>query len=113
MKKLFVLLILAALLLAGCKDKPAPATETKAPTRAPRPTYTIPQAEFTVQQALQIAFDHAGYTEEQVTNPEYELDMDDAVPHYEIDFRVGNLEYEYKIHAQTGEILSHSCEIDN
>ena len=32
-------------------------------------------------------------------------ELDDGTPGYEIDFRHGNTEYDYTIHAKTGEIL--------
>ncbi|MBQ3590592.1 MAG: PepSY domain-containing protein [Clostridia bacterium] len=35
-----------------------------------------------------------------------ELEMDDRVPQYEVQFRQGGLAYEYEIHGETGEILS-------
>ncbi len=36
-----------------------------------------------------------------IIEPEY----DDGVPEYEVDFHHGEWEYEYEIHAETGEIL--------
>ena len=42
-----------------------------------------------------------------------ELDLDDAVPHYDVDIRVGNTEYDYDIDATTGAVLKYDSEIDN
>lgn len=42
-----------------------------------------------------------------------EFDMDDGVPVYEIELIKGSYEYEYKIHAKTGEILEHEMEFDD
>lgn len=61
----------------------------------------------TAEEAQSIALKHAGLTADQVTGLRAEYDMDDGVPEYEVEFRQGNWEYEYEIHAQTGEIRSY------
>ena len=42
-----------------------------------------------------------------------ELDTDDGVAVYEIEFKVGNVEYEYDINAISGEIISSKSEVDD
>ena len=75
---------------------------------APSPTQpAAPAARLSEDEALAIALDHAGFTEAEVTNLRIRLDTDDRTPDYEIEFRRGRLEYEYEIHAETGDILSH------
>ena len=47
-----------------------------------------------------------GYTEDEIKYLRIEYDIDDKVPEYEIEFTFDKLEYEYIVHAKTGEILS-------
>ena len=63
-------------------------------------------------QAKSIALDHAGLSESQVMVTKAGLDRDDGVMVYEIEFRQGRTEYEYKIDAQTGTILEHETDRD-
>lgn len=60
----------------------------------------------TAEQAQAIALKHAGYTAEQVTRLYTRRDRDDGVLQYEVQFRVGYLEYDYDIHTDNGKILS-------
>lgn len=60
----------------------------------------------TVEEAKNIALTHAGFTAEQVSGLRVEFEYDDGIPEYSVDFREGYLEYEYEIHAKTGQILS-------
>ena len=59
------------------------------------------------EEAQTIALNHAGLTGEEVQRLRAEPELHDRVPHYDIEFRHGRLEYEYEIHAETGDILSH------
>ena len=54
--------------------------------------------------ARQKAFAHAGVSDKDVTLERVKLDKDDGRFEYEVDFRVGNTEYEYDIDALTGEV---------
>ena len=58
------------------------------------------------EDAWSIALEHAGLTLEEVEGLRAEGEIDDGVPRYEVQFHVGRVEYEYEIHAETGEILS-------
>ena len=109
---------------------PTQVTETVAPTQAPAPTQ--PQTEGPTQaapqpqsaaptqaaasgisadRAKQIALSHAGVSGASFTK--VKLDTDDGVRVYEIEFKVGNVEYEYDIDASSGAIISSSSEIDD
>ncbi len=55
--------------------------------------------------AKEIALAHAGATADTVTRFEIEYDFDDGIPSYEIEFIFGGAEYDYDVHAETGEIL--------
>ena len=63
-------------------------------------------ATLSVEEAQTIALNHAGLTGEEVQRPRAEPELRDRIPHYDIEFRHGHLEYEYEIHAETGEVLS-------
>ena len=58
-----------------------------------------------VEQARTIALQDAGLTADQVRELEVSTELDERPPHYEVEFKSGNMEYEYKIHAETGAIL--------
>ncbi len=55
----------------------------------------------------------AGLAEGDVTELEAELDLDDAVVHYDVDFKSGGMEYNYDIDAVTGDILNGESEVDD
>ena len=56
-------------------------------------------------QALANALSHAGLDQSAIRELEMDSDLDDSTPHYSIDFKSGNLEYEYEISATDGAIL--------
>ncbi len=56
-------------------------------------------------EAKAIALAHAGVSEAEISRYKIELDRDDGRLEYEIEFRVGNAEYEYTLDAATGKIL--------
>ncbi len=57
-------------------------------------------------EALQIALTDAGLTKDQVVDVDIELERNLRSAWYEIDFESGRSEYEYRIDAYSGEILS-------
>lgn len=56
-------------------------------------------------QALANALSHAGLDQSAIRELEMDSELDDDMPHYSIDFKSGNLEYEYEISATDGAIL--------
>jgi uncharacterized membrane protein YkoI len=58
-----------------------------------------------MDRAKQIAFEHAGVNGADAHFDDQEFDVDDGVPSYELEFYVNGNEYEYDIHAVSGEIL--------
>ena len=62
--------------------------------------------------AKKAALDHAGLTEAQVTELETELDTDSLTAHYDVEFKCGGFEYEYKINAKSGKVISFEKERD-
>ncbi len=65
------------------------------------------------EKAKSIALSHANLSAEQVVGLRVELDEDDGVYEYQVEFRSGNREYEYTIHAESGKILESDSEIDD
>ena len=61
--------------------------------------------QITKEDAVSIALKHAGLTEDQVTHLHTQFGYDDGRPEYDVDFLYDAMEYDYEIHAETGEIL--------
>lgn len=88
---------------------PAPAS-TEAPESTAAPTVAKTSG-ISAEKAKQIALSHAGVGA--ATFTKVELDTDDGIKVYEIEFKVGNVEYEYDINASNGAIIKSSSEIDD
>ena len=116
MKKLFGILLVAALLLpvlAGCQNSETqqppvttlPPVETTSPLQETTPA-TQPAVQYiTPDEAKAIALKDAGLQEADVRDLEVELDRDEGGVHYDVDFEKGSADYDYDIDAVTGEIL--------
>lgn len=65
------------------------------------------------EKAKTIALQHAGFAESAVTGLRVERDLDDGRVEYSVEFRVGNVEYDYEIAAADGTILEHDSEVDD
>ena len=85
-------------------------TQSATQPQTAAPTQTAASV-ISVDKAKQIALSHAGVGSANFTK--VELDTDDGVRVYEIEFKVGNVEYEYDIDASSGAIISSSSEIDD
>ena len=119
---LSVLLVLALLTACGAAvqptaptqpetaptEEPAPTAETAPPTPAD-PAAAAPASQdtpVTQTDAEAIALEHAGAAADQVKFLHSEYEIDDQIPQYDVEFYYNNTEYNYEIHAETGEILS-------
>jgi len=87
-QKLTALLLILSLVLclAACGGKSGPLTEEK---------------------AYAIVYEHAGLKAEDVVDPHLHVIAEKGVPMYNIHFSVDGTDYDYNIHANTGEILTH------
>lgn len=74
------------------------------------PAMKASQDTITVEEAKAAALEYAGLTASDVTFTKAELDYDDGITEYEIEFKYGKKEYEFKIDAYSGKILE--AEID-
>ena len=67
----------------------------------------------TKEKVLEIVLQHAKVTESEITEWECELENEKKDCHYEVEFKVGKNEYEYKVDAVTGEILESKADIED
>lgn len=67
-------------------------------------------AKITADEAKETALADAGLAASDVTFTKQNLDIDDGMTVYEIDFVAGSVEFEYEINADTGDIYSKSKE---
>ena len=65
------------------------------------------------QSAKSAALTHAGLSESQTTGMKVERDYDDGRLEYEVEFKSGGMEYEYKIDGTTGTILEYDQDRDD
>lgn len=68
------------------------------------------QPKLGVEEAKEAALKHAGLTSQEVTFVKEELDYDDGVTEYEIEFVTSMAKYEYEINASDGKVLGSSQE---
>lgn len=85
---------------------PAAPQQTPQTPAAPQPA----AAAITLDQAKQIALNHAGVAAANAVFTESEFDYDDGYPVYQIDFIAGNMEYEVEVDANTGAIREYDAE---
>ena len=104
---------LAMLLLTACGSKqnmtPTPSTGTAANETMPQATdkTQVDTSKFIGEEkAKEIALKKAETDAENVKFDRVELDYDDGLWQYEVDFRQSNIEYDIDINAESGEILS-------
>ena len=83
-----------------------PAPQNPTPAATPAQSSVTEPKQITKEIAVSIALQHAGLTENAVTRLHTEFDYDDGRPEYEVDFHYSGYEYDYEIHAETGEIIS-------
>lgn len=59
------------------------------------------------------ALTHAGVNESELFNLKIEMDVENGIMVYEVDFHVGNREYDYEINAVTGAVVKYENETDD
>lgn len=81
------------------------------PTQPSTTATNTQSSEISVEIAKQIALSHAGVGSARFKKAK--LDYENGIKVYEIEFKVGNLEYEYDINVSNGAIISSSVEVDD
>ena len=110
--------LLAAVSASNETTKPSGQKPTSASNETTKPSAQKPAPSGTVQdigyaKAKSIALNHAGLSENQAYDMDIELDDEDGTLVYEIEFKSGNMEYDYEIDAASGAILKHETELDD
>lgn len=95
-KSLFGALILVSLMLILAVAPVASAAD-----------YIMPEA------AVQAALTHAGVAEADAAIIRVKLDKDNGIVQYEVEFYVGNTEYDYEVNAETAAIMKFDSEIES
>ena len=80
------------------------------PTQPSTSAANTQTSEISVERAKQIALSHAGVGSARFKKAK--LDYENGIKVYEIEFKVGNLEYEYDINVSNGAIISSCVEVD-
>ena len=83
--------------------------ETEEKTSAAQPTAS---GDIGHGKAKAIALNHAGVSESKAYDMEIELDEEDGMLVYEVEFKSGGMEYSYEINAATGAIVKQEAEPD-
>ena len=89
--------------------------EDPQPTEEPKPegnNQNETKEKLTEAEAKAAALKHAGLKEKDVTGLRVKYEVDDGVPRYDVDFRHGDYEYGYEIHAKTGKVISYDKDYD-
>ena len=109
--------------LSGQKDLPStvsarndtvkPSQPVSPPAQSSQPAQPSGSADIGHAKAKSIALNHAGVSENEAYDMDIELDDEDGILVYEVEFKSGNMEYDYEINAATGAILKHESELDD
>lgn len=136
MKKLllFLLTIVLVLALSACAtnqnasgnnggNNNSSSSSSDITSSTPSPEYVAPsdnnQSNVTTDtkisrdKALEIALNHAGLKQENIRGLDIELDKENGVTVWDVDFESGDIDYSYDINAETGEIVKRETERDD
>lgn len=93
---------------------PPSTAATDVPTvAAAAPSAVAAVGSISESQALEIAYQHAGVKAEEVQFHRVEIDIDDGVQEYDVNFYTQGKEYDYDIAVDTGEIRSFDYEVED
>ena len=73
----------------------------------------LPNNYIAKEAALNIALQDAGVNESEIRALEIVLDRDEHIPHYDVEFKLGKIEYNYDVNAETGAILEKDRDYDD
>ena len=86
---------------------------TTAPTSAPTENTSAQSSFISDSRAKEIAFAHSGIDPSSAVIEKVELEEDDGIWEYEVEFKSGSVEYKYKINAANGNIIDFEKETDD
>ncbi len=130
------IMIATAMLLGGCgntetKEAPVAEATTEIAVKAEEPTTEAVTTEtpaadavndevtkeaadlISEEEALSICLKDAGVAKADIINERVQKDYDDGKDIYDVEFHVGQTEYNYDIDAVTGDILESESDIDD
>ncbi len=81
--------------------------------RKPVNSNPVSDGYISADKAKSIAFDHAGVKSADVKFSKAELDRDDLIVHYDVEFVAGKYEYEYEINAESGKVIASDKEFND
>lgn len=82
-------------------------SESETETLAEQPSANPEQPKIDAAEAKSVALEHAGVGADSVRDMNVTEDTESGIPVYEIEFKCGDIAYEYEIDARSGAILSH------
>ena len=121
MKKI-LLSVITLLIITGvvtsCGQKQNNLQQSAPPTQSQKPQQSGQQAVDTANfigedKAKEISLDRAGLTADDVIFDRLELDRDNGVWKYEVEFRQDRTEYDTEVKADDGTILSYETDYDD
>ena len=74
---------------------------------------TQSDTKLTADEALDVALREAGLGKNEIRELENNLDRENGILVYDIEFKSGNTEYSYDINAQTGEIIDREKDLND
>lgn len=121
MKKGILFILFAAIILTACSAGPTRHTPPQANPQEQPATASIPPAQVSASpqteqligeaKAREIALQKAGISAEDAVFQKIELDRDNGILQYEVEFRRGQTEYNADIKADDGSILEWEMDI--
>lgn len=85
-------------------------SESETETLAEQPSANPEQPKIDAAEAKSVALEHAGVGADSVRDMTVTQDTESGIPVYEIEFKSGDIAYEYEIDARSGAILCHETE---
>lgn len=112
MLSIIMVLLLSGAVMTGCA---ANQSQTRpAPTPQSQPQNAVDTSNFIGEdRAREIALERAGITSDGVIFDRVELDFDNGVWEYEVEFRQGRNEYDANINAEDGTIILFETDYDD
>lgn len=81
--------------------------------RKPVNSSQVPEEYISADRAKSLAYEHAGVKAADVKFSKAELDRDDLIVHYDVEFVADRYEYEYEINAESGKVIAFDKEFND
>ena len=115
MKKLYLasIILTISISLVGCTNSGTASNGNQNNTESSTQNNVNNTVDISLDKAKEIALSHAGLTSSQVTFKRTELDFDNGIQKYDIEFCYDGKEYDYEINANNGEIIKYDYDMEN